>query len=80
MANIKSNIKTKKQSDKKNAANSNKVFNLKKQIKVVRAKKDAKELNKLYKQADSLANKHVIHKNKASRIKSRNAKACKVAK
>ena len=77
MANIKSNIKTKKQSDKKHAANRNALTNLKNNTKKVRASKDAKDLNKLYGCADSLSRKHIIHRNKANRIKSRNAKAIK---
>lgn len=75
MANIKSNIKTKKQSDKKHAANRVALSNLKNNTKKVRASKDAKDLSKLYANADSLSRKHIIHRNKANRIKSRNAKA-----
>ncbi|MCQ3907775.1 MAG: 30S ribosomal protein S20 [Mycoplasmoidaceae bacterium] len=75
MANIKSNIKTKRQSDKRHAANRVSLSNLKNNIKKTRASKDAKDLNKLYSKADSLSRKHVIHRNKANRIKSRNAKA-----
>ncbi len=77
MANIKSNIKTKRQSDKRHAANRVALDNLKNDTKKVRASKDAKDLNKLYSRADSLSRKHVIHRNKANRIKSRNAKAAK---
>lgn len=75
MANIKSNIKTKKQSDKRHAANSAKVFKLKTVSKKVRNKGDKKDLSAAYKSADSLSRKHVIHRNKANRIKSRLAKA-----
>jgi len=75
MANIKSNIKTKKQSDKKHAANKAKISGLKNNVKNARASKDAKALNKVYASADSLSRKHVIHRNKANRIKSRTAKA-----
>lgn len=77
MANIKSNIKTKRQSDKRHAANRVALDNLKNDTKKVKASKDAKDLNKLYSRADSLSRKHVIHRNKANRIKSRNAKAAK---
>ncbi len=79
MANIKSNIKTKRQSDKRHAANSLKVFKLKTISKKVRAKNDKKDLALAYKNADSLSRKHVIHRNKANRIKSRLAKAANKA-
>lgn len=75
MANIKSNIKTKKQSDKKHAANRVALSNLKTNVKKVRSTSDQKDLSKLYASADSLSRKHIIHRNKANRIKSRNAKA-----
>lgn len=75
MANIKSNVKTKKQSDKRHAANRNSLAKLKNNTKKVRSSKDKKDLNTLYSTADSLSRKHVIHRNKANRIKSRNAKA-----
>ncbi len=79
MANIKSNIKTKKQSDKKHAKNARALDTLRKNTKKVRSSKDAKDLNTLYSNADSLSRKHVIHRNKANRIKSRNAKAANKA-
>ena len=79
MANIKSNVKTKKKSDKRHAANKVALFNLKTNVKKVRSSKDKKDLNKLYSNADSLSRKHVIHRNKANRIKSRNAKAANKA-
>lgn len=79
MANIKSNVKTKKKSDKRHAANNIALFNLKNNIKKVKVSKDSKDLNNLYSRADSLSRKHVIHRNKASRIKSRNAKAANKA-
>lgn len=79
MANIKSNIKTKKQSDKKHAANKAKVFKFKTITKKARAKGDKKDLAQAYKSADSLSRKHVIHRNKANRIKSRLAKAANKA-
>ncbi|MCQ2747721.1 MAG: 30S ribosomal protein S20 [Mycoplasmoidaceae bacterium] len=75
MANIKSNIKTKRQSDKRHAKNAKVLSGLKNNIKKVRSTKDKKDLNKLYSNADSLSRKRVIHRNKANRIKSRNAKA-----
>lgn len=75
MANIKSNIKTKKQSDKKHAANRVALSNLKNDTKKARSSKDAKDISQLYSRADSLSRKHIIHRNKANRIKSRNAKA-----
>lgn len=75
MANIKSNIKTKRQSDKKHVANKAKISTLKNSVKKARASKDAKDLKVVYKNADSLSRKNVIHRNKANRIKSRTAKA-----
>ncbi|MCQ3908951.1 MAG: 30S ribosomal protein S20 [Mycoplasmoidaceae bacterium] len=75
MANIKSNIKTKKQSDKRHAANRVALSNLKDDTKKAKANKDAKSISQLYSRADSLSRKHIIHRNKANRIKSRNAKA-----
>lgn len=75
MANIKSNIKTKKKSDKRHASNRNALNKLKNNTKVVRSSGDKKDLNILYATADSLSRKHIIHRNKANRIKSRNAKA-----
>ena len=75
MANIKSNIKTKRQSDKKYKANKAKISTLKSSTKKARASKDAKDLKVVYKNADSLSRKRVIHRNKANRIKSRTAKA-----
>lgn len=75
MANIKSNIKTKRQSDKKHAKNRNALDGLKNNTKKVRTTNDKKDLNNLYSNADSLSRKHVIHRNKANRIKSRNARA-----
>lgn len=79
MANIKSNIKTKRQSDKKHAANSLKIFKLKTISKKARAKNDKKDLALAYQTADSLSRKHIIHRNKANRIKSRLAKAANKA-
>lgn len=79
MANIKSNIKTKKQSDKKHAANRVALTNLKNNTKNVRSSGKKEDLNKLYATADSLSRKHIIHRNKANRIKSRNAKAANKA-
>ncbi|XQP55761.1 MAG: 30S ribosomal protein S20 [Mycoplasmoidaceae bacterium] len=75
MANIKSNVKTKKQSDKRHAQNRVALSNLKNDTKKVRSTNNKADLNKLYGRADSLSRKHIIHKNKANRIKSRNAKA-----
>lgn len=74
MANIKANIKTKRKSDKKSVANKSQIAANKTQIKKAVKTKDAKDLNKVYKNTDSLASKGIIHKNKASRIKSRTAK------
>lgn len=79
MANIKSNLKTKKQSDKKHAKNRNALADLKNNTKKVRSSHDKKDLSKLYSCADSLSRKRVIHRNKANRIKSRNAKAANKA-
>lgn len=75
MANIKSNIKTKRKSDKKHATNRVALTNLKNDIKKVKTNKDAKSISQLYSRADSLSRKRIIHRNKANRIKSRNSKA-----
>lgn len=80
MANIKSNIKTKKQSDKRYAANKAKISNLKASNKKAHTTNDVKDINKTYKLADSLSRKGVIHRNKANRIKSRLAKSANKAK
>ncbi len=62
------------------SSNKNMIFNQKNTIKKCRETKDQKDLNKVYKSADSLSRKGIIHKNKANRIKSRNAKALNKAK
>ena len=56
MANIKANAKSSKKS---------------KAIYLLNKTKKKSDVDKVYKLADSLAQKHVIHKNKASNIKSK---------
>jgi len=75
MANIKSNIKTKKHTDKVHGWNKAKISGLKNSVKQARSSKAKKDLNKVYQSCDSLSRKNVIHRNKANRIKSRTAKA-----
>ena len=80
MANIKSNIKTKRQSDKKHKSNKAKISTLKGSVKKARTTNDSKDLKVVYKNADSLSRKRVIHRNRANRIKSRTAKAMNKSK
>lgn len=74
MANIKANVKSSKKSKIVYILNKSKKNNLKKLIKLAQTTKKNSDVNKVYKLADSLAQKHVIHKNKASNIKSKLAK------
>lgn len=71
MANIKSNIKTKKQSDKRHLFNKAKISALKTSIKKAKESKNEKDLAIVYANADSLSRKGIIHKNRANRIKAR---------
>ncbi len=81
MANIKSAKKKAKQAEKHRAANSQKKTKLRTYIKKVRNLKEqgkSDEAAKAFKDAASIidksANKKLIHKNKANRLKSRLAK------
>lgn len=71
MANIKANAKSSKKSKAIYLLNKTKKNSLKKLIKLVQTTKKKSDVDKVYKLADSLAQKHVIHKNKASNIKSK---------
>ena len=80
MANIKANIKANRQSKKKFIFNKIMFNKLNKQIKLAKKNKNAMEVAKTYKIADSLAAKKIIHKNKASNIKAKVAKLLKSKK
>ena len=71
MANIKANAKSSKKSKTIYLLNKTKKNSLKKLIKKAQTTKKKSDVDKVYKLADSLAQKHVIHKNKASNIKSK---------
>jgi len=71
MANIKANAKSSKKSKTIYLLNKTKKNSLKKLIKLAQTTKKKSDVDKVYKLADSLAQKHVIHKNKASNIKSK---------
>ena len=71
MANIKANAKSSKKSKIVYTLNKAKKNSFKKLIKLAQTTKKKIDVNKVYKLADSLAQKHVIHKNKASNIKSK---------
>ena len=71
MANIKSNIKTMKQSDKRHLFNKAKISTLKTSIKKAKESNSEKDLAIVYANADSLSRKGIIHKNRANRIKAR---------
>lgn len=71
MANIKANAKSSKKSKIVYTLNKAKKNSLKKLIKLAQTTKKKIDVNKVYKLADNLAQKHVIHKNKASNIKSK---------
>ena len=71
MANIKANAKSSKKSKTIYLLNKTKKNTLKKLIKLAQTTKKKSDVDKVYKLADSLAQKNVIHKNKASNIKSK---------
>lgn len=71
MANIKANAKSSKKSKTIYLLNKTKKNSLKKLIKLAQTTKKKSDVDKVYKLADSLAQKHIIHKNKASNIKSK---------
>lgn len=74
MANIKANIKSKRQSDKRHFFNKAKISTLKTSIKKAKETRDKQDLAIVYAHADSLSRKGIIHKNRANRIKARLAK------
>ncbi|MBQ7749305.1 30S ribosomal protein S20 [bacterium] len=71
MANIKANAKSSKKSKTIYLLNKTKKNSLKKLIKLAQTTKKKSDVDKVYKLADGLAQKHIIHKNKASNIKSK---------
>jgi small subunit ribosomal protein S20 len=75
MPNLKASIKSVKKTAKKTTRNRIIISTLKYNTKKARNSSDKKDLNNLYKKADSALAKGKIHKNKANRIKSRIAKA-----
>ena len=74
MANIKANEKTLRKSIKRRAAHKSQKTELKNRIKSVKATKKVEQLSLVYETADKLARKGTISKNRARRVKSRNAK------
>lgn len=73
MANIKSNEKSLRQNNKIRLKHRGEKTQLKNQIKKTKETKNLEDLNKTYSLADKLARKGTISKNKARRIKSKNA-------
>lgn len=71
MANIKSNIKSSRQSIKRHNENKQKISKLKTLIKKAIKSNNTKDLNNVYSYADNLCSKKIIHANKVNRIKSR---------
>ncbi|MCX7785670.1 MAG: 30S ribosomal protein S20 [candidate division WOR-3 bacterium] len=71
----KSALKSARKSDRKRIANRIKKLRLKKAIKELRATKDPKSFQELYPKVQAIIDKSaksgIIHKNKASRLKSR---------
>ncbi len=74
MANIKSNIKNIRKTEKRTNVNKNNITATKTSVKKAKTTKDQKALNQAYKKIDSSCSKGKIHKNKANRMKSRLAK------
>lgn len=73
MANIKSNEKSLRQNNKIRLKHRGEKTQLKNQIKKTKETKNLEDLKKTYSLADKLARKGTISKNKARRIKSKNA-------
>lgn len=73
MANIKSNEKSLRQNNKIRLKHRGEKTQLKNQIKKTKETKTVDDLSKTYSLADKLARKGTISKNKARRIKSKNA-------
>lgn len=78
MANIKSNEKSLRQNNKIRLKHRGEKTQLKNQIKKTKENKTVDNLNMTYSLADKLARKGTISKNKARRIKSKNANALNV--
>jgi small subunit ribosomal protein S20 len=72
---IKSAKKALRQTKKRTAANKAMKRELKAEIKKVSVSGDQKSVSQIYSMLDKLAKKHVFHKNKAARIKSKIAKS-----
>jgi small subunit ribosomal protein S20 len=72
---IKSAKKALRQTKKRTAANKARKRVLKAEIKKVSGSSDQKTVSQVYSMLDKLAKKHVFHKNKAARIKSKIAKS-----
>ncbi|WP_303923434.1 30S ribosomal protein S20 [Ureaplasma parvum] len=77
MANIVSNEKTYRHTQKVRKENHAKMSKLRTIVKKTRSSNEQAQLNEAYKVIDTTASKGVIHKNKANRLKSRTAKAFK---
>jgi small subunit ribosomal protein S20 len=74
---LKSAIKKLKQDQRREQVNSTYKQAYKQAVKAARAKKSAALLTKAFRALDRAAKKNVIHKNKASRLKSRLARLFK---
>ena len=66
---IKSAAKALRQTKKRTLANQGKIAVLRVELKKLKKQKNLKQLSKIYSLADKMAKTHVIHKNKAARIK-----------
>jgi small subunit ribosomal protein S20 len=64
-------IKKLKQDKRRTLTNKRYLATLKKSLKLVRAKKTPKNLSAAFQALDRAVKKHLIHKNRASRLKSR---------
>lgn len=71
---IKSSKKALRQTKKRTILNKSKATFLKIELKKLKKEKDPKVLPKIYSLVDKMVKTHVIHKNKAKRIKSRAGK------
>lgn len=71
---IKSAIKKMRKDTVRTSRNAKRASNIKKLLKDARKNTDAKAVSALYSALDKAAKTHLIHKNKAARLKSRLAK------
>lgn len=74
MANIKSNEKSHRQDKKVNLNNHSQLAKMRTIVKKTRNNPSSEQISEGYKVIDTVARKNIIHKNKASRLKSRLAK------